>query len=321
MRVCEVFQGTPGYGLNHDVSAAVAFGRERLGITPVVKAGNTPDISSVLSARCGLIVAAGYAQSPAVFAMASRHPGQRFLIADDWFSFSSAPDLTRRNVSVLAFEAGQGSFLAGYVAAAVSPDHVVGEYGSVNTPTIDLALNGFLAGARAWGEDSGRKVRVLGWNGTRGPFVGNDLSRPGAFAITSRLIHGGAHVIFGATGDAILGSAAAAAQHRSVYVIGMYSDGYVEAPQYGRVWLTSVVFNMRGPMLTAMRPGTAGGLYVGTVSNGGVGLAPFHHLAHLVPRAIAAKLHALKAGIAAGWVSTSPLDYVPREKETGNSNG
>jgi basic membrane protein A len=97
------------------------------------------------------------------------------------------------------------------------------------------------------------------------------------------------------------------------------------APQYADKWLTSVVFDMRSPVLAAMRAATSGrfsgGLYVGTLANGGVRLAPFHRLAHLVPRALLAKLQTLRTGLAKGWVSTNPADYIPREKETGYGNG
>ena len=65
----------------------------------------------------------------------------------------------------------------------------------------------------------------------------------------------------------------------------------------------------------------AGGLYVGTIADGGVQLAPFHRLAHLVPTAVAIRLRALRAGLAQGWVSTNPTAYTPLEKDTGFGNG
>jgi basic membrane protein A len=288
----------------------------------VARAGVAPSFGPFLDGRCGLILAAGYDEAPSVFALAGRYPHQRFLLADDWFNFGSAADLTRPNVSVLAFEADQAAFLAGYTAAAVSENHVVGEYGSTNIPTIDVALNGFLAGARAWGEDFRKQVTILGWNGTDGPFIGNDWNRSTAFSITERLIHGGAHVIFGVAGEATLGSAASAARHRSVYLVGMYNDGYTVTPQYAGRWLTSVVFDLTAPVLAAAaRAGPAGGLYVGSIANGGIQLAPFHRLAHLVPTAVAIRLRTLRAGLAQGWISTNPAAYTPLEKETGNGNG
>jgi len=324
-KLCEVLTGPPNAGLNHAVQAATGVAHARLGITSVARAGIAPSFGPFTDGRCGLILAAGYDQAPSVFAMADRYPHQRFLLADDWFDFGSAADLTRPNVSVLAFEADQAAFLAGYTAAAVSQNHVVGEYGSTNIPTIDVALNGFLAGARAWGEDFRKQVTILGWNGAQGSFVGNDWDQRTAFLITEDLIRRGAHVIFGVAGQAALGSAASAARHPSVYLVGMYNDGYTVAPQYADRWLTSVIFDMTPPVLAAARSAASGapvgGLYVGTIANGGVQLAPFHRLARLVPEALAIRLRALRAGLAQGWISTNPAAYTPLEKDTGNGNG
>jgi basic membrane lipoprotein Med (substrate-binding protein (PBP1-ABC) superfamily) len=116
-KLCELFTGPPDAGLNHAVQAAAGVAHARLGTTSVARAGIAPSIGSFLDGRCGLILAAGYDEAPSVFAVAGRYPHQRFLLADDWFDFGSAADLTRPNVSVLAFEADQAAFLAGYTAA------------------------------------------------------------------------------------------------------------------------------------------------------------------------------------------------------------
>jgi basic membrane protein A len=319
--LCELVppQAASGASLAVRDAMAVSHGGVGHGITLHIAS----DIDELVDARCMLVVGAGYQASPAILATAARYTKRRFLIADDWFDFNSAPDLTRPNVSVLVFEADQASFLAGYVAAGVSPNHVVGAYGSRNIPTVDLALDGFLAGARAWGQDSRTRVRILGWNGARGPFVGNDFDRAKAFAITSHLIRGGAHVIFGAAGDATVGSAAAAAHHHGVYVIGMYVDEHQRAPQFANEWLTSVVLEMRSPMAAALKRaasgGFAGGLYVGTLANGGVRLAPFHDLTRLVPGRLLSELSSVRRGLEAGWISTDPADYVPHEEEHGGN--
>ena len=50
----------------------------------------------------------------------------------------------------------------------------------------------------------------------------------------------------------------------------------------------------------------AGGVTVGTLENGGVGLAPFHDLDSAVPAELKAELDQVKADIIAGTVKTSP---------------
>ena len=46
----------------------------------------------------------------------------------------------------------------------------------------------------------------------------------------------------------------------------------------------------------------AGGVTVGTLANGGVGLAPFHDLDASVPQALKDQIETLKAGISDGSV-------------------
>ena len=333
LKVCDVRQGSAAAGLDSAAQGALTFARNRLAATVDLQTDTTSGVGGVVQAGCRLIIAPSYQeQSSAVLATATQSPRQHFVVADTSFhstglsnmenryDFRLARDLTSPNVSVLAFEADQPAFMAGYIAASVSPNHVVGEYGGVDIPVVDAALNGFLAGARAWGEDYQTPVGIRGWDGTTGPFVGNDSDRAKAFAIAKGLIRSGAHVIFGVTGSAILGSAAAAEQYRSVYLVGMYVDDAVAAPQYANRWLTSVVFDMKAPILAAVsqaaRGPFRGGLWMGTLRNGGVGLAPLRTLGHLVPDAVVARLPSMRAQLAQGSISTNPGDYIPTEAES-----
>jgi basic membrane protein A len=57
----------------------------------------------------------------------------------------------------------------------------------------------------------------------------------------------------------------------------------------------------------AVQAGTfAGGVHVGTLENGGVGLAPFDEDGNLLPEGIHAELLALQGEIGAGRVQTKP---------------
>jgi len=49
-----------------------------------------------------------------------------------------------------------------------------------------------------------------------------------------------------------------------------------------------------------------GGVIVGTLENGGVGLAPFHNLDSMVPAELKAELDTVKAGILDGSISVKP---------------
>jgi basic membrane protein A and related proteins len=110
----------------------------------------------------------------------------------------------------------------------------------------------------------------------------------------------------------------------STYATGMYVDGNSEAPHYATKWLTNVVLDLRAPIITAIKAAVSGAaptLHVGTIANGGVGLAPFGRRRSVVPHAVLAKLPALRTGLIHSCISTNPADYVPAEKERGGGNG
>ncbi len=86
-----------------------------------------------------------------------------------------------------------------------------------------------------------------------------------------------------------LGTAAACAE-RGCLVIGVDADWYLTAPEFNAITLTSILKNMDVAVLNTITNvvnlGAVGNLYVGTLANGGVGLAPYHDLeAHRAGRA------------------------------------
>ena len=87
--------------------------------------------------------------------------------------------------------------------------------------------------------------------------------------------------------------------YRCTYVVGIYtSDEYARAPRYGKYWLTSVVLNMTSPVQDAISQATSGGfrggLYVGTLGNGGIAIAPFLRLGGLVSPSLRKKLSTMQ---------------------------
>ena len=90
-------------------------------------------------------------------------------------------------------------------------------------------------------------------------------------------------------------------------IIGVDSDQFESDTANSGVYLTSVLKNMDITTFNAIQAvvdGTfEGGVTVGTLENGGVGLAPFHDLESAVPAELAAQLDEIKAGIIDGSVS------------------
>jgi basic membrane protein A len=103
-----------------------------------------------------------------------------------------------------------------------------------------------------------------------------------------------------------LGGAAYCQETKSCWIIGVDTDWTVSASEYTDVILTSVLKNMNVAVFDAAKAfvdGTfAGGVYVGTLANNGVGLAAVAGASD----ELNSELDAIRAGIIDGSIATSP---------------
>jgi len=113
-------------------------------------------------------------------------------------------------------------------------------------------------------------------------------------------------VILPVAGGTGLGAAAAAQAAGDTSIIWVDSDGYMTAPQYKSVFLTTVYKNISAAVEVAIKDSASGTFdptnYVGTLKNEGVGLSPYHDLESKVPADLKAGVDKLKADIIAGTV-------------------
>jgi len=202
--------------------------------------------------------------------------------------------------------------MAGYVAAAVSKTGVVGTFGGMQIPTVTVFMDGFVLGVNYYNEVKGTSVQALGWDPATqvGLFTGNFESADDGRTMGENLMDEGADIIMPVAGPVGLGTAAAAMERGNVYIIGVDSDWYLTAPNYASIILTSVMKYMDATTVQAIKAvqdeAFAGGVTVGTLENGGVGLAPFHDLETLVPAELLAELEDVKAKLIAGELSALP---------------
>ena len=111
--------------------------------------------------------------------------------------------------------------------------------------------------------------------------------------------------------DLVAGGLGAATANQSMtgkksVTIWVDSDGYVQAPQFASVLLSSVVKGV-GTSVTAVIQDVIDGkytadTYVGTLENNGTFLAPYHDLESTVDAGLAAEVEQLGQDIIAGTV-------------------
>jgi basic membrane protein A and related proteins len=320
--------GVDDRSFNQTIHEGMVRAEEELGIEySFVESQNAadyaPNLQAFVQQDCDLIVPAGFNLGQATVESATANPDQLYAIVDyDIIDFTKTPpeDLTFENVSELTFQTDEAAFLAGYVSAGMSESGTVATYGGVLFPTVTIFMNGFAAGVRAYNQDNGTDVQVLGWDpeaqeGTQvstDPAVGFDNSAEGR-RITEDFIAEGADIILPVAGPTGLGTIAAAQDAGGVKVIWVDTDGCVAVPDACDLFLTSVNKNMDvavyDTMLSVIEGTFEGGLYVGTLENEGVDIAEFHRFEDEVPQELTDRIEELKQGIIDGDVSVDPTDY------------
>ena len=271
------------------------------------------NINAFIDEKCDIILTVGFLLGDATKAAAEKNPDVKFSIVD--FAY----DPTIPNVLGQVFSTDQAGFLAGYVAASVSKTGKIGTFGGIQIPTVTVFMDGYALGAKAYNEKHGTKVEVLGWDpaAQTGLFTGNFESTDDGRTMGETLMDEGADIIMPVAGPVGLGTAAAAKERGNTYIIGVDADWYLTSPDYADIILTSVLKNMDITTVAAIKSvqdGTfKGGVTVGTLENGGVGLAPFHDLESVVSKDVVAELDAVKADIVAGTLCTDTTALPPPE--------
>jgi basic membrane protein A len=185
----------------------------------------------------------------------------------------------------------------------------VATFGGVEIPPVTVFMEGYLNGVNYYNEEAGTAVNVLGWDGTTGTFAGNFENLDDGKSIASSFADEGADIIFPVAGPVGLGSSAFAKETGGIRIIGVDNDMFISNPTDGEVYLTSVLKNIDEAVYAAVESvvinGENGGEYIGTLENGGVGLAPYHDQEADVPAELAAAVDALIAAIIAGEVTVS----------------
>lgn len=247
------------------------------------------NIQQFLDEKAGLIVTVGFLLGVDTATAAKANPEQKFAIVDYaypdcWPGAEEGKDCGSStelpNVLGLTFSTDQAAFLAGYAAAATTETGKVATFGGINIPTVSIFMKGFEAGVTYYNQEKGANVEVLGWNtaANDGSFTGNFESTDDGRAFAESFVQEGADIVMPVAGPVGLGSAAYCKESGACKIVGVDTDWTISASEYTDVMLTSVLKNMNVAVFEAIKAakdGTfKGGIYVGTLANDGVGIAP-----------------------------------------------
>ena len=269
------------------------------------------NIDQFVSEDCDLIVTVGFLLGDATKAAAEANPDTRFAIVD----FAYDPALP--NVEGLVYNTAEAAMLAGYASASWSKTGVMGAFGGINIgPGVTDFIDGFIAGTNYWNEQKGDDVTVLGGrdpnNPDSGTFTGNFDSTDDAKNVTIGMLQEGADVILPVGGPIGQGTFAAI-EEQGVEAVGLGVDvDWTETvPQYTPLIFTSVIKRIDNSVFQAIERALNGDpvepVFVSTLENEGVGLAPFHDYDGEVSQEVKDEITALQEAIIAGDVV--PSDY------------
>ena len=263
------------------------------------------NLNAFIEEGCDLIIPVGFLLADATVAAAEANPDMLFSIID--VGWLEAP-----NIQGQAFQTDAPAFMAGYLAAGVSKTGKLGTFGGIQIPTVTIFMDGFALGAAHYNEIHGTSVEVLGWDfGTQtGLFTNNFESLEDGRLMAEQLMDEGVDIIMPVAGPVGLGTAAAVQERGDAYIVGVDNDWAVVNEAYADITLTSVMKFMDVTTFNAIKSVVDGtfeaGVIMGTLENGGVGLADYHELAGMVSADLQAEIDGLAAQIIAGEIATSP---------------
>ena len=273
------------------------------------------NINTFLGEKCGIIVTVGFLMGPATEAAAKAHPSQKFAIVDCSYASGCLTGTKESNIDQLTYNTVQDGFLGGYLAAGMTKTGKVATFGGEDFGTVTIYMDGFWDGVQYYNKQHGTHVQVLGWNEQtqKGSFTGDFTNQTKGETLTQTFISEGADIIFPVAGNVGLGAAKAvqdadaAAGSQKVNMFWVDVDGCTSAPQYCKYFITSVtkgiVPSVKTAVVSAENGTFTGGTYIGTLTNGGAVLSPYHDFASMVPASLQSELKTVEAGIENGTIA------------------
>jgi basic membrane protein A len=320
---CEVTDtgGVNDKGFNqtaHDgiVKAAADFGIQTKLLESTADTDYAPNLVAMAGAHCNLIVTVGFLLGDATRVAALLHPEIKYSIVD----YAYTPAIP--NILGLVFDTKSASMLQGYLAAGMSTTGKVGTFGGIQIGPVTDFMNGFAAGVNYYNQQKGKHVQLLGWNPAKqtGTFTGDFTDQDKGRTTAEALMQEGADVIMAVAGPVGQGAMAAvkansAGMSPAPIFIGVDVDQFVSVPGYENIMMSSVLKRIDNAVYEAVKEAMAGdfpaNLYVGTLKNDGVGMAPFHNFDSKIPQALKDELNTLKSKLIDGSVTVDGFSGQP----------
>lgn len=296
------------------VAAAEEIGVEPIAVESASDADFAPNLQTLADQGCDLIISVGFLLSAATVEAAIANPDVNYAIIDDAADNDFDGTVDSPNIKPILFDTVQAAFLAGYAAADYSETGVVGTFGGMQFGSVSIFMDGFAEGVAYYNEENGTAVSVVGWDvaSQTGVFTGGFEANDTAKQVAQNIIDQNVDVLFPVGGPIYLSAIEAIKDSgKTIAMVGVDADLTQTDPENASYFLTSVLKGMDAGVYDVVTAAAAGEFdsapYVGTLENGGVGIAPFHDFESLVSPELAAKIEELKAGIIDGSIEATSV--------------
>ncbi|MFZ4893195.1 BMP family lipoprotein [Plantibacter sp. Mn2098] len=292
---------------------------KELGVKPITVQSDKaddfkPNLQSLADQGCTLIVSVGFALSADTVTAAKANPDINYAIIDDPADNDHDGKVDAPNIKPILFDTAQAAFLAGYAAADFTKTGVVGTFGGQQFPSVTIFMDGYAEGVAYYNEKKGKDVQVKTWDvaSQTGSFTGGFEANDTAKQVARTIIDQNADVIMPVGGPIFLSAIAAIQESgKDIAMIGVDADLYNTNPENKSLFLTSVLKDMKAGVSDTVIGASKGKFdatpYIGTLDNGGIGIAPFHDFESKVNPSLQGELDTIKAGIIDGSIKVTSV--------------
>ncbi len=265
------------------------------------------NIDTFASQGYNVIITVGFLMGDATAAKAKQYPNIKFAIIDNQYFPTKGQaycDDTKKdcyadggltNVTSLMFEEDQVGFLAGVLAAGMSKTGTVCTDSGMQIPPVERYVVGFQQGAQ-W-EKAGTKALNVYIPSFTDPATGKSTAQS--------MIGQGCDVVFGVGGNTGNGGLLAA-KEGNLMAIGVDVDQYNTYAEVQGALISSAMKNVDVAVYNYLKAVSGktdkAGAVTANLSNGGVGLAPFHDWDSKIPADLKTKIQTATDGIKSGTI-------------------
>ena len=264
------------------------------------------NINNLLAQNCTVLFGVAFTLNDAIRDAAEANPDTEFVLIDSRITKGDPPEeVDLPNAKALVFNTAEAAYLAGYLAAGVSETGVIGTWGGLPIPPVQVFMDGFVDGAARYSEDNDKDIKVIGWDKDTqsGSFVGGFQDQGKGKQLTEGMISQNADVIMPVAGNAGNGALAAVDAAAGAKIVWVDFDGY-ETTEFKDIILSSVIKNVGNGVYdtieSVQNDDFSNEAYVGNLENGGVDLAPFHDFDGDVSDELKSELEAIEKDIISG---------------------